>query len=87
MAWRTLIWPLGIGRQAVRATRASKSRSARSLTVQPAPRMTSAPAAKSRASQRSGACPVAAAASARLHQQGSSRSQVPIGRSKRTSRR
>ncbi len=40
-----LIAPLGIGRVRVRATRPSKSRSRMSFTVQPAPRITSAPMA------------------------------------------
>jgi hypothetical protein len=72
-----------MGRSLVRATLASKSRSAMSLRVQPAARMTTAPTAKSASSHGSGAPP---AASAIPHQQGSSSSQLPIGRSRRASR-
>ena len=42
----TLIWPAGMGRRAVRATWASKSRSTMSFTAQPAPRIRQAPMAK-----------------------------------------
>ena len=83
-AWRTLTAPLGIGRPAVRATRASKSRSAMSLRVQPAPRMIAAPMANSASSQGSGQPGVASAV---LHQQGNISSQMPIGRSMRARRR
>ena len=39
----TLTWPDGIGRERVRATLASRSRSRMSFQVQPAPRITKAP--------------------------------------------
>jgi hypothetical protein len=75
-----------MGRERVRATRPSKSRSTMSLKVQPAPRMTMAPM-RNRVSRRiSGSPPPAATwASAIDHQPGSSSSHQPIGRSKRAS--
>ena len=83
-ALRTLIAPLAIGRDAVRATRASKLRSAMSFRVQPAPRMIAAPRANRRRNQGSGQPGLASAV---LHQQGNISSQMPIGRSTRASRR
>ena len=44
--------PLGIGRERVRSTRASMSRSTRSFQVQPAPRMATAPTARRAAAHR-----------------------------------
>jgi hypothetical protein len=79
------IAPLAIGRPAVRVTRRSKSRSAMSLMVQPAPRITTAPMAKRISSLRLGPSP-GGAASAMDHQPGKSSSQLPIGRSSRASR-
>ena len=84
IAWRTLTWPLGIGRAAVRATRASKFRSTISLTVHPAPRMTSDPM-----TNKTSIFPSGHEGDARemLHQQGSNNNQVPMGRSARAKRR
>ena len=50
----TLTWPDGIGRERVRSTRASMSRSTRSFQVQPAPRMAMAPTSISSRCQRFG---------------------------------
>ena len=50
----TLTCPDGIGRDRVRSTRASMSRSTRSFQVQPAPRMTMAPISNSTICQGSG---------------------------------
>ena len=89
-AWRGVTWREGSGRERVRATAASISRSVRSFQVQPAPRIRRAPIAQPAAIQRSkGRNPAgpASAASASPHQQGMSRSQVPIGRSARERRR
>jgi hypothetical protein len=79
----TLTAPLGMGRSFVRATCASKSRSTMSLKVQPAPRIARAPMAKRNINRRFGHL---SAASAIPHQQGSSKSHVPMGRSSRASR-
>ncbi len=83
-----LTCPDGIGRDRVRSTLPSRSRSVMSFQVQPAPRMTKAPTKNSATShgsvRRSPAMPQASAAD---HQQGIRRSQDPIGRSKRESRR
>ncbi len=84
-AWRTVSWPEGIGRWAVRATLASRSRSTMSLKAQPAARITAAPIANSAISPRSGGRPFIAGPSARACQPGSSSSQVPAGRSNRPS--
>ena len=59
-----------------------------SFQVQPAPRISQAPAAEAASTQAARALqPTVAAASNAPHQQGSSSSQVPIGRSARDSRR
>jgi formate hydrogenlyase subunit 3/multisubunit Na+/H+ antiporter MnhD subunit len=84
------VCPEGSGRERVRATAASMSRSVRSFQVQPAPRIRKAPSVQPAAIQRSkGRKPAgsARAARARPHQQGMSRSQVPMGRSARERRR
>ncbi len=87
-ACQTLTWPEGIGRERVRATSASMRWSVMSFQVQPAPRITKAPMAKAANSQRSiQRQPSAMIASVSPHQQGISKSQVPIGRSARISRR
>jgi hypothetical protein len=76
-----------MGRDRVRATLPSKSRSTMSLKVHPAPRMTMAPMRNSVSRRTSGTPPPAATwASAIDHQPGSSKSHQPIGRSKRASR-
>ena len=84
----TLTWPAGIGRDRVRSTLASRSRSVMSFQVQPAPRITKAPMKNSTTTNAnwltSRATPAASAAD---HQHGISSSQDPIGRSKRASRR
>ena len=72
---------------AVRATRASISRSTMSLIVQPAPRMAMAPIAKRIIRSSGGKRPSAPLARAIDHQQGNSSSQIPIGRSWRAMRR
>ena len=69
---------------AVRATRASKFRSTISLTVHPAPRMTSDPMTNKTSNFPSGH---EGDAREMLHQQGSNNSQVPMGRSARAKRR
>jgi hypothetical protein len=82
--------PDGIGRDLVRATAASKSRSVMSFQVQPAPRIRKAPMAQPRTIQRSKRfrpAGSAAAASITPHQHGSRRSHVPMGRSARLSLR
>src|SRR6267154_3028189 len=81
----TLTCPAGIGRERVRSTNASRSRSVMSFQVQPAPRMANAPM-KNSAMMR-GNCPMSPAASAADHQHGISSSQDPIGRSRRESRK
>ncbi len=81
--------PEGMGRERVRATAPSMWRSVMSFQVQPAPRIRKAPMpqpAKIHASSHR-ACPSASMASVRPHQQGRSRSHVPMGRSARDSRR
>jgi len=82
-------WPDGIGREAVRATDPSMSRSVMSFQVQPAPRIRTAPTPQPAAIHRScqPACPSDSMASVSPHQQGSSNSHVPMGRSARDSRR
>ena len=84
----TLTCPAGIGRDRVRSTRASRSRSVMSFQVQPAPRMTKAPMKNSTITSgnwlTSRAMPAASAAD---HQHGISSSQDPIGRSRRESRK
>src|SRR6266567_1152585 len=84
----TLTCPAGIGRERVRSTSASRSRSVMSFQVQPAPRMANAPM-KNSAMMR-GNWPMSLmtpAASAADHQHGISSSQDPIGRSRRESRK
>eukprot|EP00962_Isochrysis_galbana_P054353 scaffold25862_cov93-Isochrysis_galbana.AAC.2 len=83
-AWRGCRASEARGRCFVRATCRSRSRSSRSFTVHPAPRIATAPAVKRTHSARSGGDP-AGAARARLHRQGHRRSQVPMGRSHRAS--
>ena len=84
----TLTCPAGIGRERVRSTLASRSRSVISFQVQPAPRMTKAPTKNNAmfngSGRRSRAVPAASAAD---HQQGINSSHDPIGRSRRESRR
>ncbi len=84
----TLTWPEGIGRVAVRATLPSISRSVMSFQVQPAPRIAVAPMPNSTPYQISiqTGSPDPCPAMATPHQQGSSNSQVPIGRSQRARR-
>ena len=65
------------GRDAVRATCASRSLSQRSFTVQPAPLSRIAPVPNSASMCRSGRLP-AGAASAMDQKQGQARSQVPV---------
>jgi hypothetical protein len=87
-AWVTLTWPEGIGRERVRSTRPSRSRSTMSFQVQPAPRIAKAPMKNSRRCHRLGnASRAAMAARPEDHQQGMSKSHEPIGRSRRASRR
>src|SRR5258708_39163257 len=84
----TLTCPAGIGRERVRSTNASRSRSVMSFQVQPAPRMANAPM-KNSAMMR-GNWPMllmTPAASAADHRHGSGSSQDPIGRSGRESRK
>src|SRR5437899_3496663 len=71
------------GRDAVRATKASKSRSAQSLNAQPAERMSSVPTAKI-ATSETGGTPSAANHSADIV--GHSNNSVPIGSSRRSNR-
>ncbi|MGY4329748.1 hypothetical protein ACVWWG_004165 [Bradyrhizobium sp. LB7.2] len=83
-----LTWPDGSGRERVRSTLSSRSRSVMSFQVQPAPRITKAPT-KNRtmvSGRRPTSCAMPAA-SAADHQHGINRSQEPIGRSKRDKRR
>ena len=54
VACATVTWPEGIGRERVRSTRPSRSRSTRSFQVQPAPRMAKAPMKNSTMCQRLG---------------------------------
>ena len=87
-ACATLICPAGKGRDRVRSTRASRSRSVMSFQAHPAPRMTKAPIKNSTIT--SGNCETSRAmpaASAADHQHGISNSHDPIGRSKRESRK
>ncbi len=89
-AWRAVTCPEGMGRDRVRATAPSKSRSVISFHVQPAPRISTAPIAQPATIHRSkslGPAGSAAAASITPHQQGSRRSQVPMGLSARLSLR
>src|SRR5581483_7805891 len=84
----TLTWPDGIGRERVRSTFASRSRSVMSFQVQPAPRMAKAPMKNNAMSRGSGRSWCAwPAASATDHQHGIKSSQEPIGRSSRASLR
>ena len=79
--------PEGIGRERVRLTLASISRSVMSFHVQPAPRIRIAPSAQAMTIHRSRHAGASAIiASPTPHQQGSSSSHVPIGRSARDSR-
>ena len=84
----TLTWPAGIGRDRVRSTLSSRSRSVMSFQVHPAPRMTKAPMKNSTMTSHnpltSRATPAASAAD---HQHGINSSHEPIGRSKRERRR
>ena len=82
-------WPEGIGRDAVRATLPSKSRSVMSFHVQPAPRIRKAPMPQPRMIQASKrlACPVENMASSVPQTHGRYSSHVPMGRSARLSRR
>src|SRR5579863_3524751 len=84
----TLTCPAGIGRDFVRSTLASRSRSVMSFQVQPAPRMAKAPRKNNAmtSGSRLRLC-VSPAASAVDHQHGNSSSQDPIGRSRRASRK
>ncbi len=84
-----LTCPDGMGREAVRATDPSKSRSVMSFQVQPAPRINHAPRAHPIAIQASSArgWPSCNIANANPHQQGISNNHVPIGRSARLSLR
>ena len=81
--------PEGIGRERVRSTAASILRSVMSFQVQPAPRIRKAPSALATKIHRSlsPARPSHSIASASPIQQGSSKSQVPMGRSARDRRR
>eukprot|EP01139_Manchomonas_bermudensis_P026466 Amastigsp_a850756_5.p3 type:complete len:211 gc:universal Amastigsp_a850756_5:323-955(+) len=83
-------WPDARGRSRVRATRASMSRSQRSLTMQPAPRIATAPIPQS-AMYLSSRAPMPWAFSAPAmpmdHTHGQYRSHVPMGRSRRASLR
>ena len=73
-ACATLTWPDGIGRERVRSTLASRSRSTMSFQVQPAPRMAKAPMKNKAMCQGLGPRRCAAtAASADDHQHGSSK--------------
>src|SRR6202047_2620235 len=84
----TLTCPAGIGRDRVRSTLASRSRSVMSFQVQPAPRMAKAPTKNSAMTRGNRPMLLAmAAASAADHQHGISNSQNPIGRSRRASRK
>ena len=67
-----------MGRLFVRSTLASRLRSQRSFTVQPAPLSSSAPAPKSASSRASGSAP-GGLASAMDQKQGQARSHVPAG--------
>jgi hypothetical protein len=88
LAARTLTCPDGIGRERVRSTLASMSRSTRSFQVQPAPRMTMAPTNSRTMCHGLGPqAPPATAASADDLLHGNSNSHQPIGRSRRVSRR
>jgi len=84
-----LTCPEGIGREAVRATEPSILRSVMSFQVQPAPRIRKAPMPQPAKIHRSNseARPSCTIDSKSPHQQGSSSSQVPMGRSARDSRR
>ena len=87
VAFITLTCPEGIGRERVRSTLSSMSRSTMSLKVQPAPRITTAPAKhSSSAHQSKPAAGFLTAASASEKPQGQNSSQKPIGRSQRASR-
>ena len=68
--------PAASGRDAVRATRRSRSASHRSFTVQPAPRSSTAPAPNSANRRASGSSP-GGAASAMDQKHGQASSQVP----------
>ena len=84
----TETWPAGIGRERVRSTLASRSRSVMSFQVQPAPRIANAPMKnKTTVSGKDRNWPDTPAASAADHQHGISSSHDPIGRSSRESLR
>ena len=70
--------PAAMGRLFVRSTLASRSRSQRSFTVQPAPLSSSAPAPNSASSRTSGSAS-GGPASAMDQKQGHARSHVPAG--------
>ena len=78
MACSGVMRPEAMGRLFVRSTLASRSRSQRSFTVQPAPLSSSAPAPKSASSLASGSTP-GGPASAMDQKQGHARSHVPAG--------
>ena len=78
MACSGVMRPEAMGRLFVRSTLASRSRSQRSFTVQPAPLSSSAPAPKSASSRASGSIP-GGLASAMDQKQGHARSHVPAG--------
>ena len=82
-ACRTETAPDAKGRPRVRSTNRSMSRSNRSFTTQPAPRISTAPTANSNASRTPSA--TLGAASAKAQNPGSASSQMPIGRSRRIS--
>ena len=77
----------GIGRERVRSTSPSRSRSTRSFQVQPAPRIAKAPMKKRTMCHALGKWPSRMPASPTDHQHGTSRSHEPIGRSSRARRR
>ena len=84
-----LTCPDGMGRERVRSTAPSKSRSVISFQVQPAPRISQAPKPQAMKIHRSPqrGCPSAKMARAKPHQQGNSNNHVPMGRSARDRRR
>ena len=87
-ACATLTCPAGIGRERVRSTLASRSRSVMSFQVQPAPRIDeSADEEQRHVSGSDLTWPDMPAASAADHQHGINNSHDPIGRSRRESRR
>lgn len=80
-----LIAPLAMGRDLVRATSLSRSRSHKSLITQPAPRIIIAPIVKRAMTLNVLAVKPCMPLEARvmLHNPGSRRSQMPMGRSRR----